>query len=380
MVQLLHRTRIGATMLYQVSKEETMPKRDIIVVGGSAGGIEALMQLVRGLPRDLPAAVFIVNHVSPYSISNLPAILSRSGPLPAVHARHRDAIEPGRIYVAPPDRHLQIQDGHIELTHGPRENHTRPAIDPLFRTAARTYGSRVAGVVLSGTLGDGSMGLVAIKAYGGVAIVQDPDKARFGGMPRTAIQYAPVDHVLPIEQIPPLLVHLSSEPVVEKGTLTMGANIEPAPALIERDITAQAQNQRSGTTAIYTCPDCGGVMWQINEGNVIQFNCHVGHAWSPEILLVQKSEALEATLWACVRMLTEKEMLTRQLATRTSEAGDQERAARIEELAQLDEKHSGILREMLEGMPNPTMQFFSVQQTLEQGGSTEDSGQTSDGA
>ena len=160
-----------------------MTQRDIVVIGASAGGIQALTTLVAGLPRDFPASVLIVVHIPPYAISRLPEILSRSGPLPAAHALQGEVIEPGRIYVSPPDRHLLVRTGQLELSRGARENHCRPAIDPLFRTAARVYGPRVIGIVLSGALYDGSMGLLAIKTRGGMAIVQDPKEAIVDSMP-----------------------------------------------------------------------------------------------------------------------------------------------------------------------------------------------------
>src|SRR5207244_2427388 len=164
-----------------------MPGRDIIVVGASAGGVEALATLVRGLPADLPAAVFVVLHVPPHGTSVLPQILTRAGRLPAKHAVDGEAIQAGRIYVAPPDHHLLVKPGYVRVAHGPRENGHRPAVDALFRTAARTYGHRVAGVVLTGVLDDGTAGLIAVKLRGGAALVQHPDDALYDGMPRSAL-------------------------------------------------------------------------------------------------------------------------------------------------------------------------------------------------
>ena len=180
-----------------------MSGHDMITIGASAGGVEALTELVRGLPVDLPASVFVSLHVPPHGTSMLPQILSRRGPLPAHHARDGEPIEPGRIYVAPPDLHLLIHQGVVRLSRGPRENGFRPAIDPLFRTAARWHGPRVVGVILSGTLDDGTAGLLAIKERGGFAVVQDPDDALFPGMPRNAMDVVHVDHVLPASEHPP---------------------------------------------------------------------------------------------------------------------------------------------------------------------------------
>ena len=203
-----------------------MAPRDVVAIGASAGGIQALTSLASGLPRDFPAAVFVVVHIPPYAVSRLPEILSRAGPLPAAHARQGEPIEPGRIYVAPPDRHLLVRQGWVELARGPRENHSRPAIDPLFRTAARAYGPRVVGVVLSGSLYDGSMGLMAIKTRGGVAVVQDPNEAAFASMPRSALQAVTADHVLPAAAMAAVLGDLVGEAVDAKGDAPMADDEE----------------------------------------------------------------------------------------------------------------------------------------------------------
>ena len=180
-----------------------MPGRDIHVIGASAGGVETLAELVRALPADLPASLFVVLHLPPHAISVLPQILSRSGPLPAAHARDREPIGRGRIYVAPPDHHLLIHRDHVRVVRGPRENNCRPAVDPPFRSAARSYGRRVVGVILSGVLDDGTAGLAAIRQRGGVAVVQDPDEARFSGMPTSALELVGADHRLRLADIGP---------------------------------------------------------------------------------------------------------------------------------------------------------------------------------
>src|SRR5918994_5075794 len=330
----------------RLDKGTTMPHHDIVVIGGSAGGIPALTTLVQGLPRDLPAALFVVVHIPPYSVSRLPQILSRSGPLYATHAVDGEPIQPGHIYVAPPDRHLLVRQGRIALSRGPRENHSRPAIDPLFRSAARAYGSRVIGVVLSGALYDGSMGLLAIKTRGGMAIVQDPREASVDSMPRRAIERAAADHILPVAEIAAALTDLVQQPVMAQGANTMVNTIdaeERLEAVIAEDFVEQANNGRPEETTLFTCPDCGGVLWQGGEGPVLRFRCHVGHAFAPELLLSQKSEELETALWSSLRLLKEKATLTLQLANRTRTSGNGKTAAqaaeRIADQAKLDERH-----------------------------------------
>jgi two-component system chemotaxis response regulator CheB len=283
---------------------------------------------------------------------------------------HGEAITPGRIYVAPPDHHLLVRNGYVELTRGPRENSSRPALDPLFRSAARAYGPRVVGVVLSGALGDGSVGLMAIAARGGVTVVQDPEEALFEGMPRTALRYVRVEHVLPVRQIPALLGRLAREPATYHeaiGVPTMSEMDEMMPHLVRRDITAQERDERSGETTVYTCPECGGTLWQVDHQGLVQFNCHVGHAYAPESLLGQMSEEVEAALWRCVRMLTEKATLTRQLAGRLRAAGQEAQAARVAEQAHLDDRHGQLIRTMvLEATSNLGNQPPDVKQVLKE--------------
>src|SRR5918997_2703737 len=254
-----------------------MTHRDIVVIGASAGGIPALTSLVAGLPPDFPAPVLVVVHIPPYAVSRLPEILSRSGPLPATHAEQGEAIEPGRIYIAPPDRHLLVRTGWLELSRGPRENHARPAIDPMFRTAARAYGRRTIGIVLSGALYDGSMGLLAIKTRGGLAIVQDPKEAIVDSMPRRAIERVTAEHILPVAEIAAALTDLVQQPVIAQGGTRMASTIdveERLEAVIAEDFVEQAGNGRAEETTLFTCPDCGGVLWQGGAGAGVRVRFH----------------------------------------------------------------------------------------------------------
>jgi two-component system chemotaxis response regulator CheB len=337
-----------------------MTHRDIVAIGGSAGGIQALVTLMRELPSDLPAAFFVVVHVTPFADSQLPEILEKAGPLPVAHARHGEPIEPGRVYIAPPNRHLLVRNGWIELSLGPRENHTRPAIDPLFRTAARAYGPRVAGIVLSGALYDGALGLMAIKTRGGLAIVQDPTEAAVESMPRSALQLVNADFVLPVADIATVVTDLAVASIPEEGASRMIDDEERIEAVIDEDFVEQTDDGRTEETTVYTCPDCGGVLWQAGSGPVLSFRCHIGHAYAPELLLGQKSDEVEAALWSSLRLLKEKATLSRQLATRSRTFGNGTVAERIEERAQRDEQYAAAIHELLEAIPSPLDQAVTV--------------------
>jgi two-component system chemotaxis response regulator CheB len=335
----------------------------------------------------LPAAVFVVVHLSPAGNTAFASVLNHASNMPTAFATNGEQIRPGHIYAAPPDYHMLVRPGYIELSHGPRENHTRPAIDPTFRTAARAYGSKVTGVVLSGTLGDGSIGLAVVKAYGGKSVVQDPKDALFDSMPRHAIQRAEsVDYITPSEEIGPVLVHLTKE-LLERPARTRGPvqqdheqwrrdmsssldidSSDPGsrPAVINADFAEQEKDQRVNELTLYTCPDCGGSLWQLDEGELSQFRCHVGHTWSSDLMMVQKSEQLEAALWSVVRLLVEKTTMARQMATRLRAAGASQHADRIDEQAQVEEQYMKIIREqMLEAVPDVNAQIDALETVSE---------------
>jgi two-component system chemotaxis response regulator CheB len=334
-----------------------MPRRDIIVIGASAGGVEALMELARRLPPDLPAAVFVVLHVPPQGTSVLPSILNRARTLPAVHPHDRQAIQPGRIYVAPPDYHMLLRDGKIALARGPRENRNRPAADPLFRTAARAYGPRVTGVVLSGALDDGTAGLSAIKSQGGLAIVQDPAEALYPSMPGNARDHIDVDYCLPVAEIAPLLVRLVQEPVPKRDRPpAVSREMAEEADMADLDVAALQDPDRPGKPSVYGCPECGGVLWELVEGDLIHFRCRVGHAWSPDSLLAEQVVALEGALWTALRALEESAALSRQLAAQAEQRGFTRAAARFRAQEQNAEKHALVIRKVLlsnQDMPPP---------------------------
>jgi two-component system chemotaxis response regulator CheB len=252
-----------------------MAGHDIIVIGASAGGVQALVTLVGSLPQKLAAAIFVVLHIPAESPSLLSDILSRSGPLMAVPAVDCMDIEHRRIYVAPPDQHLLIERGHVRVVRGPRENRHRPAADPLFRSAARVYGPRVVGVILTGALDDGTAGLLTVKRQGGIAVVQDPDEALYPSMPMSALANVAVDYRLPLSKIGPLLVRLAGEQVEENGEHPVSKDMEIK--LEDMDVETLHNDERAGKPSGFSCPECGGVLWEIEDGDLLRFRCRVGH-------------------------------------------------------------------------------------------------------
>jgi two-component system chemotaxis response regulator CheB len=296
----------------EIEVPESHTPRDLVVIGASAGGVEALKQIVAGLPRDLPAAICIVLHIAPTSTSALAGILARAGDLPCATASNGGALEPARIVVAPPDHHLLIEDGRVVLDVGPRENGHRPAVDALFRSAAEARGPAVLGVVLSGTRDDGAAGLAVIKANGGAAVVQDPQDALYGGMPSSALAHVAVDAVAPAS----LLADTIAAVVLGAPLPNDVHGSEPAldPPAPERGLSL-------------VCPECGGVMTEREQEGVPQWHCHIGHMYSGDSLEEIQGAAVERALWTALRSLEDRAALLRRLATRASERA-QPRSAR----------------------------------------------------
>ncbi len=330
-----------------------MPERDIIVVGASAGGVETLTTLVRGLPPDLPAAMFVVLHFPAHATSLLPAILSRAGALPARHAEDGEEIVNGRIYIAPPDRHLLVERGVVRVVSGPHENGHRPAVDPLFRSAARAYARRVVGVVLSGTLDDGTAGLQAIKTCGGVAVVQDPADALFSGMPLNAIENVAVDQVLPVAAIAPYLARLTRDTTPQDGPApTRGTGLTIDVRLEEMDMAVLNSDDRPGDPSPFGCPECGGVLCESREGELVRYRCRVGHAYGSDSLLAAQSDGAEDALWSALRALEESESLARRLAARAHERNLPQAAARFDGQARDARRRAAVIKQALaQGSP-----------------------------
>ena len=329
---------------------ELMATRDIIVIGASAGGVQALSTLVSTLPEDLPAAVFIVLHIPANSSSFLPTILGRESNLPVAHVTDGEPIMRGRVYVAPPDQHLLIQGGRVRLVHGPKENLHRPSIDALFRSAARWGGPRVIGVVLTGARDDGKVGMRAIKLRGGITIVQDPLEAPFPSMPMSVMQDIKVDYSVALREIAPLLNQLSRQTVEEEGRYPVSDQVEIEAKIAQQEMESDeliASVERLGKVSKLTCPDCHGALWEIDDQELLRYRCHVGHAYSAEPLGDGQSQLLEVALWSAVRALEEQMILAKRIVERARRSNQPHALRMFERRAQEAEEHSSIIRQLL---------------------------------
>lgn len=324
------------------------PDFRVVVIGTSAGGVEALMQVMRGLPPHVPAAFFVVLHISADAPSMLPEILGRATRMTTLHPHDGEPIRPGRVYIAPPGHHMLIKPGRILLSRGPRENNARPAIDPLFRTAARCYGPHAVGVVLSGGLDDGTVGLMQIKRDGGVAIVQDPRTAMFPSMPASAIENVGVDHVLPLEQIGPQLGRLCAQPIAARqGALNMARAKCEEPDVAEVGTDVLKSQRITGPPSTFTCPECGGSLWELQSGKVVRYRCHVGHGYTADTLMSAQAQTLEDALWSALRALEENAAMRRRMAQRVRKGNLHTMAQQYDEQAHAAEIRAKIIRSVL---------------------------------
>lgn len=316
-----------------------------MVIGASAGGIETLSYLIRQLPPTFRGSIFIVMHFPAQSPGLLPQILSRYTVLPVYRAIDGDAIRSGHIYIAPPDHHLLVGEGTTHLSRGARENRHRPAVDVLFRSAAASYGPRAIGVVLSGTLDDGTAGLGAIKRAGGTAIVQDPNDALYAGMPMSAIANVDVDFILPMSEIVPKIVALVDSPAPQRLRAKGIEPGEPEVASVMMRHTDEAQ------PSLFSCPDCGGVLFEMKEGDVARYRCRVGHAYAPESMLNSQADRIEAALWEALKTLEESAVLSKRLARQQQERGHEWMANRFAERERDAIERAKLLREVLTREP-----------------------------
>lgn len=314
----------------------------VVVVGASAGGVEALRAMTVGLPADLAAAVLVVLHMPAGGTSVLPAILKRTGSLPAAHVRDGEPLRGGHLHVARPDHHLLIVDGTVALSRGPTENGHRPAIDALFRSAAVAYGSAVTGVLLSGVLDDGVAGLHAIAGQGGTVVVQDPDDALYPSMPEHALRVMKPDHVVPAAEIGTVLAKVTAAKASSAASSDEMLRWENDIAF---GVTPPGGVEAMGTPSEFSCPDCGGVLADIEKGE--RYRCQVGHAWTAEAMLAAQGSVFERALWMALRSLDEKAALYRRMAARARARGVERIAERYDQ--QVDETRDAaqVIRQQL---------------------------------
>ena len=327
-----------------------MAKRDIVVIGASAGGVVALLNLVKTIPDDFDATIFIVQHISPFSPSILPQILSKANSLKAVHPKDGEQFRKRHIYIAPPDHHLLIEGDRVLVKKGPKENRFRPSIDALFRSAAYNYGSRVIGVVLSGLLDDGTSGLWTVKRQSGIVVIQDPGDAEFPSMPKNVLEHVDVDHSVPIDEMAALLNELTKQAAPEE---TPGLSKEETDLLQAEINIASKDNsfnmgiiEKGGLTPL-TCPECSGSLVQFKEGKLVRFRCHTGHAFTDSALLAGFTQAIEENLWKTVRGMEETIMLLERLSQQYEEAGKQEEAQKFSGKAKQTRKQSELIRNQI---------------------------------
>jgi len=328
-----------------------MQTRDVVVIGSSMGGVEALKELVAQFPQDLPASVSIVQHIADSSPGVLASILEDRGPLPAFTAEDGMALERGRIYVAPANRHLLVTPDCIRVVFGPRENRSRPAIDPLFRTAAVHFRSRVIGVVLTGLLDDGASGLQAIVRCGGTAVVQSPDDAAYPEMPKRALQYVEAAaRVADLGDIGPLIVRLCREPAPESPPVPDGLRLEAR--LTERASQHEDWTQLPGRPAGLTCPECAGALEEIDtdEGEP-RYRCRIGHAFTVRDLNLSKKSQVEDGLWLAIQTLEERATTLGNLADVDRKRGWERNADTFDARAHESHTHAARLREILNRLP-----------------------------
>ena len=320
--------------------------RNIIVVGASAGGLEALQRLFATLPADIRAAILVVLHLAPHRPSSLSQILNESIALPVKDAKHGEQIQEGNIYVARPDHHLLVKDHRMRLSRGPRENRSRPSIDALFRSAAVAYGTSVIGVLLTGMLDDGASGLLAIKECGGLAIVQDPTDAQYPEMPESALFRVEADFVLPLAQIGATLTRLSAEPAPPRRAIPPDVILEAK--IAERVMSDIETEQRIGKLVPLSCPECSGPLWKIDESGEPRFRCHVGHAYSAKSLITEQDELIERALWAGMRTMEERANMGLEMAKNERHRGRINSAELFASRAEESREHAIAIRKLLE--------------------------------
>ncbi|HVT54975.1 MAG TPA: chemotaxis protein CheB [Xanthobacteraceae bacterium] len=325
--------------------DERAQGHDIIVIGASAGGVEALLALIPDLPADLPASIVIVMHVG--RASHLASILQKRSQLDVRQAKAGERFQRGTVYVAGPGAHLLLHDSHILIRKGPRENMARPAIDPLFRSAAISFGGRVIGVVLSGSLNDGTAGLRAIKRCGGLAVVQEPKDAVVAEMPRSALRYVEVDYVAKIAEMADLLTRLVEERAGVTPEIPLDIRMETA--IAAQELADMEIEEKLGLPSPFTCPDCGGTLWEIEDGDLLRYRCHVGHAYTADAVLLGQNSEVEHMLEGLQRANQERAALARRMAEKERDRKNKRLADLLDSRADEYEQNAEIVRQLAAG-------------------------------
>jgi two-component system chemotaxis response regulator CheB len=324
-----------------------MTAKQFVVIGASAGGLEAIRTLVAGISDTFPAAICIVLHTSPESPGVMPEILSRAGRLRTSVAVDGQRLEGGRVYIAPPDRHLLVEPGRLRVTKGPREHRFRPAIDPLFRSAAQVFGPAVVGVVLTGNLDDGTAGLWTIKKLGGVTIVQDPSDASFPSMPLHALKHVDADYVVPVSRMASLLAELTSDLVSRPQPVAAPPHVDVEVKIAKEESPRDAGLEQIGRPSPYACPECHGVLLKIEEGGRIRFRCHIGHAYSVESLLAAMNEGFEKAIGTAQRALEEGSLLMHDVGRQLKHHHQNDAAMRMMDASERATRRAEAIRELM---------------------------------
>ncbi len=325
----------------KIGKKTNFPR--VVVIGTSAGGLNALQKLISQLQPGFPFPVLVVQHISEDATGNvLLSALQKFGNLKCEHAKHRDKLAPGHLYLAPSGHHLMVGRGlEVLVTKGAHENRSRPAIDPLFRSAAVAFGSGTIGILLTGYLDDGTAGLKAIKRCGGVAIVQDPADAEYPDMPTNALNQVDVDYCLPLSAMGSLLYQLINKK--RPGTKNIPKDVIIEANIAERVLSDLPSVNALGEQVPFNCPGCGGVLWKVDEGAALRFRCHTGHAYTASALVAEQTKKIEETLWVSLRMFEERKNLLLTMANKKNSINAKSARQRAEQ----SQVHIDRIRQML---------------------------------
>lgn len=323
-----------------------MEVNSVVVIGGSAGGYQAVADLMAHVPPDLDTAFFVVVHISRKSVGAiLVQHIQRNTSYICSLAQDNEQIKKRHLYVAPPDFHLIVKNGHMRVVRGPHENRWRPSIDVLFRSAAAAYDSHTIGIILSGLLDDGTSGMSAIKRSGGICIVQEPHDAEFDDMPHNVLNNVAVDHSVPVAEMGYVLDDIFSKPFLNGKLQKIPDDVKIESEITERRITDMNELEKIGTRSNYSCPDCGGALWEIKDDVIPRYRCYTGHVFTGNVLLEKQAEELEESIWISIRMLEERRNLLQLMIKRHASVDDEENnvSEKVEELGKHIERLKSLL-------------------------------------